>query len=451
MKKLLLVIVSVLVFNFILPAQSPDAFNYQAVLRNSDGEVMSNENVELEISILYGTATGIAIYTETFNEVTNQIGLVNLKIGSGTSSDDFTSIDWSEGMFFLQITVNGTALGANQLLSVPYAKFADEAGNAFSGNYNDLTNLPNFSGWDMSANDDFSGDYNDLDNLPDFNLWDKNALDDFSGNYTDLVNTPTFAGWDKDVTDDFSGNYNDLSNRPTFTGWDQNASDDFSGDYNDLTNLPDLIDTSNFISIVNPTIGDLAYYDGSKWQSLNTGAESQVLGIESGIPKWKSVIGIDTVKRIGELYLGGIIFYVSPDGQHGLIADLDDTSVGDIYSSGNTTTGATSFHDGVSNTDSILLIFPASNAASTCRLKGPEWYLPSVWEMKLLHIAAYEINRILENDSDGSTNGLNTSNGTYWTSTEYSANQAYDYSVITGVVIDDNRSSTYRVRAIRAF
>ncbi|MFC2104822.1 hypothetical protein ACFLS4_05675 [Bacteroidota bacterium] len=431
MKKLILPFLLILFINLTLWAQSPDLFNYQAVVRDSEGEIMANENVELEISILYGTATGIAIYTETFNKVTNQFGLISLKIGSGTTSDDITTIDWSEGMYFLKVNVDGTELGTTQLLTVPFAKFADEAGNSFSGNYNDLTNLPNFSGWDMSANDDFSGDYNDLDNLPDFNLWDKNSLDDFSGNYDDLVNAPTFAGWDKNVVDDFSG------------------------DYNDLVNTPEITDTSNFISIANPVVGDLAYFNGTKWESLNNGAESQVLGVESGIPKWKSVIGIDTVKRIGELYLGGIIFYVSPDGQHGLVASLDDIDGGSGVgwsSITSTASGASSFYDGSSNTDLIIAQGAASSAAQLCRDLGSEWHLPSAWELRLMHNAAYEINRILDSDGDSGTNGLKTSSGAiYWTSTEYSNNLAWDYSVDSGNSTDSNKNGNYRVRAVREF
>lgn len=446
-----MILITTVFYTISLWAQSPDVFNYQAILRNAEGEVLSNQNVEVEIDILYGTATGISIYNETFNAQTNLYGLINLKVGTGVTSDSFSFINWAEGRFFLKLTVDGNEMGVSQLLTVPYAKYADIAGNAFSGNYNDLTNLPSFSGWDKNAADDFNGDYNDLDNLPNFTSWDKNAYDDFSGNYNDLINAPTFAGWDKNVSDDFSGNYNDLTNLPSFLGWDQDASDDFSGDYNDLINSPDPIDTSYFISIGNPTIGDLAYYDGLKWETLNPGIENQVLTMESGVPVWKDVTTGGSPYKIGDLYLGGIIFYVSPDGLHGLITDLDDTSTGEDYSSGNTTTDALSFHNGFTNTDAILAIFPTSNAASVCKMKGPEWYLPSVWEMKLLHFAAYEINRILENDGDPATNGLNTSSGIYWTSTEYAANAAYDYSVISGIIINDNKSNSYRVRAIRAF
>ncbi|HAF31101.1 MAG TPA: hypothetical protein DCG75_18850 [Bacteroidales bacterium] len=416
-----------LVYNIRLWAQSPDMFNYQAVLRDAEGEVLSNQNVEVEIAILYGTATGITIYNETFNTQTNLNGLINLKLGTGISNDNFSLINWAEGPYFLKLTVNGNELGVTQFLTVPYAKYADIAGNTFSGNYNDLINLPSFAGWDKNVADDFNGNYNDLDNLPNFTLWDKNAYDDFSGNYDDLVNAPTFAGWDKNISDDFSGNYNDLDN------------------------IPNPIDTSNFISISNPAQGDLAYYDGLSWQVITAGTEDQILTMESGIPVWKDATTGGSTYKIGDLYLGGIIFYVSPDGLHGLIADLDDTSPGEVYSNGNASVGALSFHNGFSNTDAILSIFPTSNAASSCRLKGSEWYLPSVWEMKLLHFAAYEINRILENDGDTATNGLNTNTGVYWTSTEYAANAAFDYSVISGIIINDNKSNSYRVRAIRAF
>jgi len=68
--------------------------------------------------------------------------LVNVEIGMGTSNDNFNSIDWKKGPYFLKILVDGTEFGTSQLLSVPYALYADQAGNTFSGNYNDLSNTP---------------------------------------------------------------------------------------------------------------------------------------------------------------------------------------------------------------------------------------------------------------------------------------------------------------------
>ncbi|MFC2096165.1 hypothetical protein ACFLQ3_00525 [Bacteroidota bacterium] len=370
-------------------AQSPNSFNYQVIIRDADAEILSNENVEMELSIVHGTATGMIMYTETFNVTTNQFGLVSLKVGTGSTSDNFNDINWSEGVFFLKTVVNGNEMGTTQLLSVPYAKFADMAGNTFSGNYNDLDNKPSFIGWDQNESDDFSGDYNDLSNLPD---------------------------------------------------------------------LPEPIDTSNFISIGNSSTGDLAYYDGSKWKALQLGNEDQVLMIESGSPTWKNLVVEESIKRIGEFYLGGIIYYVSPDGQHGLIACMNDLDGGsgvgwsDITSAA---TGASSFHDGNTNTDLIIAQGAASSAAQLCRDLGSEWYLPSAWELHLMHIAAYEINKTLDNDGDSSTNGIVITNdgaeGKYWSSTEYSLNRAWSFMFNYGYTANSNKTTLCRVRGIRAF
>ena len=52
MKKKTFLITAFVAFVFIGLAQVPDAFNYQAVVRNSSGEVVANQNVSFRISIL---------------------------------------------------------------------------------------------------------------------------------------------------------------------------------------------------------------------------------------------------------------------------------------------------------------------------------------------------------------------------------------------------------------
>lgn len=389
MKKLVILFIIGLIANINLFAQSPNLFNYQAAIRNSEGELLENENIEVEISIVHGTATGNVVYTETFSLKTDQNGLINIKIGSGNSNDNFENINWQEGRFFLRIKVNGNEMGTTQLLSVPYAKFADKAGNAFSGDYYDLTNLPDFSGWDKNSSDDFSGDYNDLINTPD----------------------------------------------PV-----------------------EPIDTSHFISIQNPQVGDLAYYDGVKWKTLNLGNENQVLMVESGVPVWKSLVAEESINRIGELYLGGIIFYVSPDGQHGLVASLNNLDNGSGVSwSDNTSaaSGAVSYYDGYENTELILSQGASSSAALLCKSLGSDWYLPSAWELHLMYNVAYEINKVLDNDGDPNTNGIIISNdgaeGRYWSSTEYSNNRAWSFMFNYGYTANSSKTTLCRLRAVRAF
>ena len=128
-------------------AQPPDAFNYQAVLRDADGNIRANETVGLIININHEENT---FFTEAHNVTTNDFGLVNLVIGSVNTSD-FQTLNWNEGPFMLEIVVNGTTMGESELLSVPYAlqsenaTYAEEAANVFSGEYDDLSNKPDLS------------------------------------------------------------------------------------------------------------------------------------------------------------------------------------------------------------------------------------------------------------------------------------------------------------------
>lgn len=111
---------------FSIYSQAPQGFNYQAILRNSDGSIRSNETVSLQISI--ANNIGMSQYLEVHNTQTNELGLVSVVIGEGTSTDDLSSVEWAYGPYFLDVVVNGTSLGSNPILSVPYSLYA-ESGN----------------------------------------------------------------------------------------------------------------------------------------------------------------------------------------------------------------------------------------------------------------------------------------------------------------------------------
>ena len=108
----------------VLLAQVPQAFNYQAILRNADGTVKTNETVSVQISIIHGHTDGPPVYLEIHNTTSSELGLVNLAIGEGVTSDDLSIVEWANGPYFIEITVNGIALGTSPLLSVPYAMYA---------------------------------------------------------------------------------------------------------------------------------------------------------------------------------------------------------------------------------------------------------------------------------------------------------------------------------------
>ena len=160
MKRLFTCLVSVLLISGAF-TQSPGKMSYQAVVRNSTNQMVINQTVGIKISILQGTVNGSAVYIETQTPTTNANGLVTLVIGGGTViSGTFSSIDWSVGPYFIKTEtdptggISYTIEGTSQLVSVPYALFAERAGNTFSGNFNDLINAPDFSAWDTNRTDD---------------------------------------------------------------------------------------------------------------------------------------------------------------------------------------------------------------------------------------------------------------------------------------------------------
>lgn len=133
MKPRLLLAVLTVFSTFLSFAQSPDAFKYQAVIRDASNLILNNQAVGMQLIIHQGTAGGTAVYTETFAPTTNAYGLVNLEIGTGTTVDDFSAIDWANGPYFMETAVDVTggtsysSMGTSQLLSVPYALHATTA------------------------------------------------------------------------------------------------------------------------------------------------------------------------------------------------------------------------------------------------------------------------------------------------------------------------------------
>ncbi|MCB0649675.1 MAG: tail fiber domain-containing protein [Saprospiraceae bacterium] len=135
MKKIIFIICS-LVFAITLFAQSPEKMSYQAVVRDATGQLITNSEVGVRISILQGSSSGSAVYIETQNPTANANGLVSLEIGEGTIvSGDFATIDWGSNSYYLKTETdpnggfNYTIAGTSQLLSVPYALYAKSSGS----------------------------------------------------------------------------------------------------------------------------------------------------------------------------------------------------------------------------------------------------------------------------------------------------------------------------------
>lgn len=124
--------------SFLTPtfAQAPQKMSYQAVVRNSTNQLVTNITIGMRISILQGSMTGTPVYVETHDPTTNGNGLVTVEIGTGNPVlGTFAGIDWSGGPYFIRTETDPsggnlyTIMGTRELLSVPFALYAASSGN----------------------------------------------------------------------------------------------------------------------------------------------------------------------------------------------------------------------------------------------------------------------------------------------------------------------------------
>ena len=135
MKRIFTLIMALACMGMTVFAQAPTKINYQVVARDADNAVIQEQPVSVQIDILQGSATGTSVYTETLNTTTNFDGLLSLEVNAG-------EIDWANGPYFIQTTVEGNVISTVQLMAVPYAFYAAKAATDFSGKYEDLKNKP---------------------------------------------------------------------------------------------------------------------------------------------------------------------------------------------------------------------------------------------------------------------------------------------------------------------
>jgi len=139
MKKLLTLyfMLSAVVSN--LSGQAPQLFSYQGTIRNASGGLVVNQQVALRISILRDSVTGNVEYSETHTATTTDKGVVGIQIGGGLpTKGEFSMIDWGASSHYLKTETDPaggssyTIVGVTRLMSVPYAKYANDGGMAES-------------------------------------------------------------------------------------------------------------------------------------------------------------------------------------------------------------------------------------------------------------------------------------------------------------------------------
>lgn len=114
-------------------AQVQQGFNYQAVLRNTQGAIMANQAANMRFTLHSDSANGPIAYQETNSVNTSPLGIFTVVVGGGIAvTGNFNTIDWSTPKF-LQVEMDANAgvnyadMGTAQLMSVPFAMYAAKA------------------------------------------------------------------------------------------------------------------------------------------------------------------------------------------------------------------------------------------------------------------------------------------------------------------------------------
>jgi hypothetical protein len=131
--------------SFVLAQGVPQKMNYQAVARTADGVVIADKEVGLRIAIVSSDNMERPVYAEEHLVTTNKLGLMNLQIGTGEVLEgSMETIDWGGSAHYLKIFLDADnidrfiEMGTSQLLTVPYAFYAERSGSSEAGgNRND--------------------------------------------------------------------------------------------------------------------------------------------------------------------------------------------------------------------------------------------------------------------------------------------------------------------------
>jgi hypothetical protein len=451
-------------------AQAPEKMSYQAVVRDAANTLVTNQSVVMQISILETTITGVSVYTETHTVTTNINGLLSLEIGTGSTSDDFSAIDWSAGPYFIKTETDPTGdttytiTGTSQLLSVPYALHAKNAENVigFSGDlgnaYSDYLYWDTISNsWSVGSGEVHIGQNagessqgssavaigrdSGIDSQGDFSV----AIGTFSG-YKSQGSEAVAIGY-KSGTNSQGSNAVAIGNLSGFSGQGDNAIA--------IGALSGIHQTNNSIilnatgSELNSTVSNSLYI-----APIREANGPQVLTYD---PITKEVTVAPASVAIGDIRGGGVVFWLDSTGLHGLVCAFSDyetevewgcyptdlPNVPNVPFNGYIPVGVgAEIGDGFNNTFDILQDCPTAPAALAARSLGPEWFLPSAKELNQMYIHQTTLEAVA---------GFEEFSSDYWSSTEKDHISAWNQYLGTGYQITSNKNVPYNVRAVRAF
>lgn len=374
----------------------PKSFNYQVSVRDMSGNPISNKIMGFEIALSNTQNSNTYLYKETHQKSTNEYGVVNFQIGTGSVAPGYSSfhtLSFIRSEIFIKISVDTQnirrydKISESQLVSVPYALASDTTNFAFKSaqlNQN-KANTGEVLKWNGS-------------------MW---------APAKDSVGLST------------GGNYSPGKGISIVNNIITNTGD---GDSSSTNEFQELSIRGNILYLSN----------SSNPVTLPTGAG-----------------GGGFTHYIGEFFGGGIIFYIykdKSDQEHGLIASLSNFS--HIWSGNLGLAGASSTWDGFTNTATIRNqsnnpSFAANAALNYVPSGFANWYLPSIDELVLLSVNRYVLNKTLDVKNNPTYNEISLN--PYWSSTEFGTSNARAFDFGQNGIFNTAKTTMYSCRFIRQF
>jgi len=379
-----------LIGSYVAFAQTPEKMSYQAIVRDASNTLLVDKLVGIQVSILQNSETGSEVYVETHSVVTNMNGLVALEIGTGVTSYDFSSIDWTNGPYFVKVETdpngadNYSISGVSQLMSVPFALYAKTSGNGITSDQADA----------IVANTAKTGITSDQADAIVANT----AKTGITSDQADAIVANTAkTGITSDQSDAIVAN---------------TAKTGITSDQ------ADAIVANTAKTGITSDQADAIVANTAKISLPSGGNEGDVLKIVSGEYAW---VG-ETTYQINTFYseLGGYVIDINSDGTHGVVVAMQDQGFGNWYDSTN------KIND------------PANHDSDGAKFR--DWRLPSKRELNLIYLVYLN------------SNPISLLNTTYWSSFEFNYLKAWCHAISTNAQYYSSKyGSTFEIRAVRSF
>ena len=450
-------LVMFLICSYVAFAQTPEKMSYQAIVRDANNTLLEDKLVGIQVSILQNSETGSEVYIETHSVVTNMNGLVALEIGTGVTSYDFSSIDWSNGPYFVKVETdlngadNYSISGVSQLMSVPFALYAKASGNGITTSQADAivantakTGITTSQANAIVGNTAKTGITSDQADA----IVGNTAKTGITSDQSDaIVANTTKTGITSDQADAIVANTaktgitSDQSDaivaNTAKTGITSDQADaivantaktGITSDQSDAivantaktgitSDQADAIVANTAKTSITTDQTDAIVVNTAKISLPSGGNEGDVLKIVSGEYVW---VG-ETTYQINTFYseLGGYVIDINSDGKHGVVLAMKDQGYDNWYNANN------------------LLNNPDNHDTDGAQFR--DWRLPSKRELNLMYLSYLN------------GNPTSLAGATYWSSSEFKYDYAWLHYFFSGQQDDVNKVNAYNIRAVRSF